>query len=107
VPLIDELLGSHSLDDGSDDDSKILPMSKSTMALVVCSPVRHQIAHEIRGRSRPAGAISACRRNLGLPAQPRPAGAISACRHSSASMGRPYRPLDALPAIPLAGLNLA
>jgi len=88
VPLIDELLGSHSLDDGSDDDSKILPMSKSTMALVVCSPVRHQIAHEIRGRSRPAGAISAC-------------------RHSSASMGRPYRPLDALPAIPLAGLNLA
>ena len=76
MPLIDELLGSHSLDDGSDDDSKILPMSKSTMALVVCSPVRHQIAHEIRGRSRPAGAISACRRNLGLPAQPRPAGAV-------------------------------
>jgi hypothetical protein len=47
------------------------------------------------------------RRNLGLPAQPRPAGATSACRRSSASMGRPDRSLDALPAIPLADLNLA
>jgi hypothetical protein len=33
-------------------------------------------------QSRPAGTISACRRNLGLPAQSRPAGATSACRRN-------------------------